>query len=98
MAPREFINGQWKALDWCDKDQMDAHLEGVKKAGVTVVIADLTNGWNWLDNRCQAIQALCAKKGLKFCVAENSTGRYRQIREPREGYLEQVRRARRPLS
>jgi len=74
MAPRESVSGQWKALDWCDKDQMEAHLEGVRKAGVTVVIADLTNGWNWLDSRCRTIQALCAKKGLKFCVAENSTG------------------------
>ena len=39
-----------------------------------MVIADLTNGWNWLDARCRFIQSLCAKKGLKFCIAENSTG------------------------
>ena len=68
------INGQWKTLDWADNSLVEAYLDGIKEAGVGVVIADLTNGWNWLDARCRFIQSLCAKKGLKFCIAENSTG------------------------
>jgi len=73
-ASRNLINGQWKTLDWSDTSQFSAYLDGIRKAGVSVVIADLTNGWNWLDERCRLVQALCAKKGVKFCVAENSTG------------------------
>jgi len=68
------INGQWKALDWADPSLVEAYLDGLRQAGINVVIADLTNGWNWLGSRCQLIQSLCAKKGLKFCVAENSAG------------------------
>lgn len=73
-ATRNLVNGKWTTLDWCDNTQVDAYLDGIKTAGVTIVIADLTNGWNWLDTRCQFIQSLCAKKGMKFCVAENSGG------------------------
>lgn len=73
------VAGKWKTLNWCDNAQIEAHLDGIKKAGVTVVIADLTNGWNWLDSRCQYIQSLCAKKGMKFCVAENSGGNVEQF-------------------
>lgn len=73
-ATRNLVKGQWKTLDWCDNQQISDHLDGIKAAGVTVVIADLTNGWNWLDGRCQLIQKLCAEKGMKFCVAENSGG------------------------
>jgi len=73
-ASKNLVNGQWKTLDWADNSQFDAYLEGIRKAGVTVVIADLTNGWNWLDTRCQFIQSLCAKKNMKFCIAENSGG------------------------
>lgn len=73
-ASRMHVNGQWTTLDWADERQFGAHLDAIRKAGVTVVIADLTNGWNWLDARSQRIQALCAERGMKFCVAENSTG------------------------
>ena len=73
-AGKILVNGQWKTLDWVDNAQIDAYLDCIRKAGVTVVIADLTNGWKWLDSRCQFIQSLCAKKGMKFCVAENSGG------------------------
>lgn len=73
-ATRNLVKGQWKTLDWCDESQISDHLDGIKAAGVTVVIADLTNGWNWLDGRCQLIQKMCAEKGMKFCVAENSGG------------------------
>ncbi len=68
------IDGKWKTLDWSDQSQYGAYLDGIKKAGVTVVIADLTNGWNWLDSRCQVIMSECAKRGMKFCIAENSGG------------------------
>jgi len=68
------INGQWKTLDWADDSLVEAYLDGIKEAGVGVVIADLTNGWNWLDARCRFIQSLCARKGLAFCIAENSSG------------------------
>ena len=71
---RDLINGEWKTLDWADDAQMPAHLDAIKKAGVTVVIADLTNGWGWLDGRCQLIQKACAEREMKFCVAENSGG------------------------
>lgn len=73
-ASKNLVNGKWKTLDWSDNSQFDAYLDGIRKAGVTVVVADLTNGWGWLDARCQIIQSLCAKKGIKFCVAENSGG------------------------
>ena len=73
-ATRNLVKGEWKTLDWADNSQVSDHLDGIKAAGVTVVIADLTNGWNWLDGRCQLIQKLCAEKGMKFCVAENSGG------------------------
>lgn len=73
-ATQNLVDGEWKTLDWSDEGQFGAHLDGIKRAGVTVVVADLTNGWNWLDSRSQAIQALCAKRGMKFCVAENSGG------------------------
>ncbi|HET6456260.1 MAG TPA: hypothetical protein VFI02_17780, partial [Armatimonadota bacterium] len=42
---RDLINGEWKTLDWADNTQITANLDAIKKAGVTVVIADLTNGW-----------------------------------------------------
>ena len=71
---KDSVNAQWRALDWADDGLIEAYLEAIKQAGIKVVIADLTNGWNWLDGRCQYIQSLCAKKGLKFCIAENSTG------------------------
>lgn len=73
-ASKNLTNGEWKTLDWADNGEISTYLDGIKKAGVTVVIADLTNGWNWLDGRCQFIQSLCASKGMKFCVAENSGG------------------------
>ena len=73
-ATRNLVKGEWKTLDWCDNAQISDHLDAMKKAGITVVIADLTNGWGWLDARCQFIQSLCAEKGMKFCVAENSGG------------------------
>jgi len=73
-ATRNLVKGEWKTLDWCDNSQISDHLDAIKAAGVTVVIADLTNGWGWLDSRCQFIQKLCAEKGMKFCVAENSGG------------------------
>lgn len=73
-SSENLVNGQWKTLDWADQSQFGAYLDGIKKAGVTVVVADLTNGWTWLDSRCQVIQSLCAKKGMQFCVAENSGG------------------------
>lgn len=73
-ASLDLVNGEWKTLDWADESQFSAHLDGIRKAGVSVVIADLTNGWNWLDGRCRRIMELCAKKGMKFCVAENSGG------------------------
>ncbi len=78
-ASKNLVNGEWKTLDWSDEPQYSAYLDGIKKAGVTVVIADLTNGWGWLDGRCQVIQGLCAQKGMKFCVAENSTGNTTQF-------------------
>jgi len=78
-ASRMLLEGQWKTLDWADDSQFSAHLDGIKRAGVTVVIADLTNGWHWLDGRCRQIQALCAKKGMQFCVAENSSGNTAQF-------------------
>ena len=68
------VGGKSQSIDWADNKQVGEYLDGIKKAGVTVVIADLTNGWGWLDTRCQYIQSLCAQKGLKFCVAENSGG------------------------
>ncbi len=73
-ATRNLVNGEWKTLDWSDESQYGPYLDGIKAAGVTIVIADLTNGWNWLDGRCQLIQKLCAERGMKFCVAENSGG------------------------
>jgi len=79
MSPRVQVGDDWKALDWVDKAQVEAHLDGIKKAGVSVVVADLTNGWKWLDNRCKLIQSLCAKKGLTFCVGENSHGNTAQF-------------------
>lgn len=74
LPPMSRIDGEWKALDWADDKQIEFYLDSVKNAGITVVIADLTNGWKWLDKRCIYIQSLCAQKGLKFCVAENSAG------------------------
>lgn len=74
MTPQVQVGDDWKALDWVGQAQVEAHLDGIKNAGVSVVIADLTNGWKWLDGRCMLIQSLCAKKGLKFCVGENSDG------------------------
>lgn len=68
------VKGQWKTLDWADNSLVEVYLDGIKEAGIGVVIADLTNGWNWLDARCRFIQSLCARKGLKFCIAENSAG------------------------
>ncbi len=68
------VSGKWQAIDWADNGQIAEYLDNCKKAGIQVVIADLTNGWGWLDARCQFIQLLCAQKGLKFCVAENSSG------------------------
>ena len=79
MSPQVQVGDQWKALDWVDQAQVEAHLDGIKNAGVSVVVADLTNGWKWLDERCKLIQSLCAKKGLKFCVAENSLGNLAQF-------------------
>lgn len=73
-ASKTLIGGEWKTLDWSDTSQYGAILDGIKAAGVNVVVADLTNGWKWLDARSLLIQELCAKKGMKFCVAENSTG------------------------
>jgi hypothetical protein len=78
-ASKNLVNGQWKTLDWADEKQYGAYLDGIKKAGVTGVIADLTNGWGWLDARSRLIQGLCAKRGMKFCVAENSTGNTAQF-------------------
>ena len=78
-ASRNLMGGKWKTLDWADDSQIGAYLDGIKKAGVTVVIADLTNGWGWLDARCRLIQSLCAQRGMQFCVAENSGGNTAQF-------------------
>lgn len=76
---RVLVNGEWKTLDWADPMQVGHHLDAIKKAGVSVVIADLTNGWNWLDARCRQIQAMCGERGMKFCIAENSSGNTAQF-------------------
>ena len=60
------VNARWKALDWAANTLVEDYLDGIKQAGVEVVIADLSNGWNWLDGRCQFIQSVCARKGLKL--------------------------------
>lgn len=71
---RVYVGGKWQSIDWADNNQINEYLDNIKKAGIRVVIADLTNGWGWLNTRCQYIQSLCALKGLKFCAAENSGG------------------------
>jgi hypothetical protein len=71
---RAFVGGKWQAIDWADTAQTNEYLDDIKKAGIQVVIADLTNGWGWLNSRCVDIQGLCVQKDLKFCVAENSSG------------------------
>lgn len=68
------VRGKWQSIDWADNAQVNEYLDNIKQAGIQVVVADLTNGWGWLDARCQFIQGLCAQKGLRFCVAENSEG------------------------
>ena len=68
------VGGKWQSIDWADPAQMNEFLDNIKTAGVTIVIADLTNGWGWLNDRVHQVQALCAKKGLKLCVAENCHG------------------------
>lgn len=73
-ASLDMVNGQWKTLDWADESRIGHYLDGIKQAGVTVVVADLTNGWGWLDARCKVIMRECAKRNMKFCVAENSGG------------------------
>ncbi|MBV9864724.1 MAG: RICIN domain-containing protein [Abitibacteriaceae bacterium] len=71
---RVYVGGTWKAIDWADNSQINEYLDNCKKAGIQLVIVDLTNGWGWLNTRSQYMQSLCAQKGLKFCVAENSLG------------------------
>jgi hypothetical protein len=74
VGAKVLLGGKWQSIDWCDNTHIEAILDGVKKAGIQVVVADLTNGWAWLDERCRFMQEVCARKGLRFCVAENSNG------------------------
>ena len=69
-----YVNGKWQSIDWKDNAQIDEYIENLHEAGITVLICDLTNGWNWLDDKVQYIQTLCAKNGMKLCIAENSQG------------------------
>jgi len=69
-----YVNGKWQSIDWKDNAQIDEYIQNLKDAGITLLICDLTNGWGWLDDKVQYIQTLCAKNGMKLCVAENSQG------------------------
>lgn len=69
-----WVNGKWQSIDWRENSQIDEFIQNIKDAGINILICDLTNGWNWLDEKVQYIQSLCAKNGMKVCVAENSQG------------------------
>jgi hypothetical protein len=69
-----FVNGKWQSIDWKDNNQINEYIQNLKDAGITILICDLTNGWGWLDDKVQYIQSLCAKNGMKLCIAENSSG------------------------
>ncbi len=68
------VNNRWQAINWMDKYQVEEHVKNMREAGVTILICDLTNGWNWLNNDVHYIQSLCVKNGMKVCIAENSYG------------------------
>ena len=74
LGAKVCIDGQWQSIDWSRKTHQVCYLDQIKAAGIQAVVADLTNGWGWLNARCQALQELCATRGLRFCVAENSKG------------------------
>ncbi|MBV9467850.1 MAG: hypothetical protein JOZ57_01240, partial [Abitibacteriaceae bacterium] len=57
---RVYVGGTWKAIDWADNSQINEYLDNCKKAGIQLVIVDLTNGWGWLNTRSQYMQSLCA--------------------------------------
>lgn len=69
-----YVNGKWQSVDWTKTEQIDEFVKNIKDAGIQIIICDLTNGWSWLDYEVQYIQTLCAKNGMKLCVAENSGG------------------------
>ena len=69
-----YIGGKWQSIDWKDNNQTAEFIKNIKDAGINIVICDLTNGWSWLDYEVQYIQSLCAKNGMKLCIAENSGG------------------------
>lgn len=73
LGATDFL-GKYKSIDWRNKEFINDVLEAVKRAGISVLILDLTNGWGWLNERVQYIQKLCAEKALKVCIAENSQG------------------------
>lgn len=69
-----YVNGKWQSINWKDNNQTEEFIKNMKGAGINILICDLTNGWSWLDYQVQYIQSLCAKKGMKVCIAENSGG------------------------
>lgn len=69
-----YVEDKWQSVDWKKTKQIDEFVKNIKDAGINIIICDLTNGWSWLNYEVQYIQSLCAKNGMKICIAENSGG------------------------
>ncbi|MBC7327347.1 RICIN domain-containing protein [bacterium] len=73
--------GKYKSIDWTKEEFIRDTIEAVKRAGIKLLILDLTNGWVWLNQRVLLIQKLCQEMGLKICIAENSNGDVKTFEE-----------------
>jgi len=66
MTPHVQVGDEWKALDWVDQAQVEAHLDWIRNAGVSVVVAlkahALSDRWDCHgyieDYACQCVESL----------------------------------------
>jgi len=68
------IKDGWHTHNWNDETHVDYLLREIKRAGVNLIISDLTNGLQGWDESL-FIQKKCLELGLDFCVAFNHHGK-----------------------
>lgn len=71
---RILVDGKWVSIDWDSPTQLRMHLTNMKKAGIELILCDITNGFHsYILDRTDRVQELCAELGLKMAVCAGNT-------------------------
>lgn len=64
------VGGRWQSINWNDKSHIRTYFDGIRAAGISVIIVDFTNGFRW-GWQAQYLQELCAEHRMQLAIAYN---------------------------